>query len=105
MKLVKFPFIGLSFGLFLIFIILIGRGTTSQGEAVLPLLTVLFVCEFAFVMTAIGAYIGFRNMRSVGFKTWYAMVSLLCFFMAIGLMLLGVELWSQLMAQIVVVES
>jgi len=93
-KLLKLPFLAFGLGLFFILIIVIGLSTTPQGETVLPMLTVLFLCEFAFFMTAAGAYVGLSNAREVGFKTWNAVISLLCLFLAIGLILLGVDLWA-----------
>jgi len=38
-----------------------------KGEAILPLLTV-FLCEFIFLITAVGAYIGMGNIKVIGIQ-------------------------------------
>ncbi len=90
----KLPYLAFGLGLFFILIIVMGLSTTSQGETVLPSLTILFLCEFAFFTTTAGTYVGFTNTKEMGFKTWNTIITLLCLFLAIGLVFLGIDLWA-----------
>ncbi|MES9925304.1 MAG: hypothetical protein ABW152_14530 [Candidatus Thiodiazotropha endolucinida] len=59
----------------------------------MPLLTLLAVSEFAFFVTAVGAYYGVMQILAVGIKPLNAVVTLCCILLSIGLMWLGIELW------------
>lgn len=89
MKTINFPYIAVGLGLFLMLIVLTG----SQGEKAIPLLTLLFINEFAFVVTAIGAYAGIKKSLSLGFKPVNTIVSILCIALSAGFMVLGIGLW------------
>ena len=45
-----------------------GSVTGDDGATAMPLLTLLVVSEFAFFVTAVGAYLGVMQILSVGIK-------------------------------------
>lgn len=61
MKSYNFPYIALGLGLFLMLVVMKGSEPGNEGNTNLPLLTLLFVSEFAFFVTAIGGYIGIKK--------------------------------------------
>ncbi|PHS22308.1 MAG: hypothetical protein COA83_11945 [Methylophaga sp.] len=89
----NFPYIALALGLFLLLVVLRGSQIASDGLTSLPLLTLLVVSEFSFFVNAIGAYIGFNQIRKAGFQPVYALVTLLCLILSLYFMWLGIQLW------------
>lgn len=94
---VNLPYIALALGLLLTLLITRGSEVGSTGEPLLPLLTLLIFNECAFFLTAAGAFIGVRQLKSIGFKVsgnlLYTTTTLLCVLMMIQFMLLGIKLW------------
>ena len=81
-----FPFIALAFGIVL--------GIVSlAGATMLPLLTRLVVAEFAFFVTAIGAFMAFRQSRGEGTEPSTLVAGALCGALAVFFLLRGVALW------------
>jgi len=95
MKIETFPYIAAGVGILLMVLVIKGSETNVDGVTQIPLLTLLIVSEFAFFVTAFGAFIGFKQIRLKGMKLWYLAVSLFCVLMAIRFMWLGIELWPQ----------
>lgn len=93
MKTFNFPYIAFGLGLFLTIIVMKGSETGNDGSTLIPLLTLLVISEFAFFVTAAGAFIGIRHIRAVGFKFVYTAITALCLLAAVRFMLLGIELW------------
>lgn len=101
MKTVSFPYIALALGLLLMLVVLKGSETVTDtlGDetTVLPLLTLLIINECAFLLTAVGAFIGLRYIRSINYqfslKPLYTMTTLLCILLTIQFTLLGISLW------------
>ena len=93
MKTRDFPYIALALGAFLLLVVLRGSQTASDGLTSLPLLTLLVVSEFSFFVNAIGAYIGFNEVRKTGFQPLYSLVTLLCLALSLYFMWLGIQLW------------
>jgi hypothetical protein len=101
MKTVNFPYIALALGLLLMLVVLKGSETVTDtlGDetTVLPLLTLLIVNECAFLLTAVGAFIGLRYIKSINYqfslKPLYTMTTLLCILLTIQFTLLGINLW------------
>ncbi|MEW8459394.1 MAG: hypothetical protein AB2653_03705, partial [Candidatus Thiodiazotropha endolucinida] len=83
----------LGIGLFLMLIVMKGSVTSDDGTTAIPLLTLLVVSEFAFFVTAIGAYMGVMQLLSDGIKPLIAVVTLCSIVLSIGFMWLGIELW------------
>ncbi|MES9833888.1 MAG: hypothetical protein ABW139_16755 [Candidatus Thiodiazotropha sp. DIVDIV] len=93
----NFPFIALGLGLFLMLLVMKGSEIGSDGVTTIPLLTLLFVCEFAFVVTAIGSYLGIRGTLASGFKPFYSTVTLICILLSLSFFWQGVTLWQSAM--------
>lgn len=82
----QFPFLALGFGIIL--------GVVSiAGDARLPLLTRLVVAEFAFFVTAIGAYIAFRQVRDHAAPRAILLSGVACAALAVFFLLRGIALW------------
>jgi hypothetical protein len=93
MKTPDFPYIALALGAFLLLVVFRGSQIASDGLTSLPLLTLLVVSEFSFFVNAIGAYIGFTQIRKIGFQPLYALITLLCLALSLYFMWLGIKLW------------
>ena len=93
MKAFKFPYIAFGLGLFLMLITMKGSEVNSDGIRTLPLLTLLVISEFAFFVTAAGAYIGIKHIRMVGIKPVYTTITILCILLSVRFMLFGIDHW------------
>ena len=97
MKTINFPYLALALGLLLTLVITKGSEIGSDGVELLPLLTLLIINECAFFLTVAGAFIGIRQLKSIGFKVTsnplYSMTTLLCVLLTIQFALLGIKLW------------
>jgi heme/copper-type cytochrome/quinol oxidase subunit 3 len=56
-------------------------------------LTLLIVSEFAFFLTAIGAYFGIRQVQADGIKPLNVVITLFCILLSVGFLWLGITLW------------
>ncbi len=93
MKKTNFPFIAFGLGLFLMGI-LIKTGAADPGaELVLPLLTVLIISEFGFIIMAVAFFLGAQTLVKTGFEIVLAIVTLLCGMLGVEFMLIGVAHW------------
>jgi small neutral amino acid transporter SnatA (MarC family) len=93
MKKTNFPFIAFGLGLFLMGV-LIKTGAAAPGaELVLPLLTVLIISEFGFIVMAIAVFFGAQTLTKNGFEIVLAIVTLLCGMLGVEFMLIGVAHW------------
>ena len=93
MKKTNFPFIALALGLLLMGI-LIKTGATDPGtESVLPLLTVLIISEFGFIVMAIAVFIGGRTLVRNGFDLVLAVVVLVCGMLGVEFLMIGLNNW------------
>ncbi|MCK4834270.1 MAG: hypothetical protein KAT12_05815 [Gammaproteobacteria bacterium] len=96
-KTIKFPYIALALGLFLLMVVTRGSQTDSEGITALPLLTLLIVNECAFLLAAAGSFIGIRYLRSIDYKfslkPLYTMTTVICIMLTIQFTLLGIKLW------------
>ena len=93
MKKANFPFIALALGLFLMSILYKTGATDPDTELVLPLLTVLIISEFGFIVSAIAVYMGGQTLVKNGFEIVTAVVTLLCGMLAVEFMLTGIRHW------------
>lgn len=99
-KTYNFPYIALVLGLLLSLMITKGSeldSNTSDGETLLPLLTLLIINECAFFLTAAGTFIGVKHIISTNFKdsskALYIITIVLCALLCIQFLLLGIKLW------------
>lgn len=93
MKTINFPYIAAGLGLMLMLVVMRGQQLDSDGQTVLPLLTLLVVSEFCFFVNAIGLYIGAKQIKSAGFQALYTVTTILCALLAIRFLFLGFSLW------------
>ena len=97
MKTINFPYLALALGLFLLMLVTKGSETLPDGTTALPLLTLLIANECAFILSAIGALIGLKNLKSINFKfslkPLYTITTVLCILLTIQFTLLGINLW------------
>jgi len=93
----NFPYIALALGLLLSVLMTKGSQFDSNGETLLPLLTLLIINECAFFLTAIGTFIGVKHIISSHFnissKALYTITVVLCALLCIQFLLLGFKLW------------
>jgi heme/copper-type cytochrome/quinol oxidase subunit 3 len=89
----SFPFVALGMGLFIMLFVMKGSEPLDDGTTTIPLLTLLIVSEFAFFLTAIGAYFGIRQIQTAGMKPLNGAVTLLCVLLSVGFLWLGITLW------------
>ncbi len=89
----KFSFLVLGMGVFLLLLVLKGSQLDGNGVTVLPLLTLLIVCEFGFVSNAIGAFLGVKALRAEGLSVGPVIVTSMCVLLSVVFMFLGIRLW------------
>lgn len=93
MKKHQFPYVALALAVFLMLLVMAGSRIGPNGNTTLPLLALLVMSEFGFFVTAFGAFFGIQHIRSIGIKSVYTVVTLLCLLFAIRFMWLGIALW------------
>ncbi|MCP5141766.1 MAG: hypothetical protein H6926_08700 [Chromatiales bacterium] len=93
MKSYQFPYLATPIGLLLLMIATWGGRTGDGGATALPLLTLLMVCEFGAIVTAIATWLGFQHIRTHGFKPLYAALTGMCAVLAVRLAMLGFGYW------------
>ena len=97
MKVINFPYVALALGLFLSLLITKGGEIDSNGETLLPLLTLLIINECAFFLTLAGTVIGIKQLKSLNFNVrenlFYTITITICILLTIQFILLGVKLW------------
>jgi small neutral amino acid transporter SnatA (MarC family) len=93
MKKSNFPFIAFALGLFLMGILFKTGAADPNAELVLPLLTVLIISEFGFIVMAIAVFLGARTLVKDSFDIVLAVVTLLCGMLAVEFMLVGLKHW------------
>ena len=89
----SFPWLALGLGLLVAVILLQTGATRPDGEHALPLLTMLVMNEFGFILCAIGAGLGIRNLLKQEFSFSLFAVVLGCSVLAAGFLWLGIVLW------------
>lgn len=89
----NFPFIALALGLFLMGILYKTGAADPDTELVLPLLTVLIISEFGFIVCAVAVYMGGRTLLKNGFDIVLAVVTLICGMLAVEFLILGIRHW------------
>lgn len=97
MKTINFPYIALALALFLLLVVTKGSETGSDGVTALPLLTLLIVNECAFLLTAVGAFIGVKYLKSINYKIslkpLYTITTIMCLLLTIQFIIFGIKLW------------
>ena len=83
----------LALGLFLMGILYKTGATDPATELVLPLLTVLIISEFGFIVCAVAVFFGGQTLIRNGLEIVTAVVTLLCGMLAVEFMLTGIRHW------------
>ena len=89
----NFPFIALALGLFLMAVLIKTGATDAGAESMLPLLTVLIISEFGFIVMAIAVFLGGKTLLKNGFDIVLAVVTLLCGMLGVEFLLIGLSNW------------
>lgn len=89
----NFPFIALALGLLLMGILYKTGAADSGAELVLPLLTVLIISEFGFIVMSIAVFFGGQTLLRQGFDLVTAIVTMLCGMLAVEFLMVGLAHW------------
>ena len=89
----SFPYFAVGMGLFLWFVIMIGGRVDTDGATKLPLLTLLVISEFAFIITAIGTYLTGRDLLEKGMEITRLAVGICCVLLAVRFLISGINFW------------
>jgi hypothetical protein len=89
----NFPFIALALGLALMGLLYKTGATGPDAELLLPLLTVLIVSEFGFIVMAAAVFLGLQTMIRNGFDLVLGVVTLVCGMLGVEFMLVGLAHW------------
>lgn len=89
----SFPWLALGLGLVLS-LLLLRFGTTAAGEG-MPLLTALLMCELGFLVTAIAAGIGLRDLIKQGINVATLLLLAGNLLLAANFLRLGLAFWPQ----------
>lgn len=93
MKAAHFPFIASTIGLIMLIAVTFGRTTNGDGTTSLPLLTLLLMSEFALIVSAIGVYTSYKEMKLNGRTLPYIVTAVLCSLLCVLFVVLGIKLW------------
>jgi hypothetical protein len=89
----NFPFIAFGLGLFLMGVLTLTGARDPGAELVLPLLTVLIISEFGFLVMAAAVFLGGQILVKNGFDIVLAIAILLCGMLGVEFMLIGIAHW------------
>lgn len=93
MKAAYFPFIASAIGFIMLIALTIGMSPDGDGATSLPLLTLLLMSEFALIVSAIGVYTSYKEMKRNGRSAPYIATTVLCTLLCVLFVVLGVKLW------------
>jgi len=93
MKKTAFPWIALGLGLLLAAIMVKAGAMDPDRTYLLPLLTLLLMNEFGFIVTLIGAGMGVHAIVKQGVQTPLILAALGCVLLAGGFLWMGILLW------------
>ncbi|MDW3095616.1 MAG: hypothetical protein R8G33_08085 [Gammaproteobacteria bacterium] len=88
-----FPYIALTLGIICMLVVIVGGDVGDNQSTNLPLLTLLIICEFAFFVCSIGAYMCVREVIDVGFTALHIFVGVICALLAARFFMLGINFW------------
>ena len=89
----NFPVIALALAVFIHLLLYMSTTPDASGQTILPLLTLLIIAEFGFIVSIIGAYVSGSQQLKDGLTATGILITLLCAVLAISLMRKGFELW------------
>lgn len=81
-------------------IVLMRGGALSAGEALsLPLLTMLFISEFGFIVTAIGGVVAGKTLLQNGRNWSNLLLTVTCISLSVAFFTIGILLWTGQVSQ------
>jgi len=89
----SFPWLALGLGLVIAVLLGLSGAVDPAASPALPLLLLLLLNEFGFVLTAIGAGLALRDATRDGFSPTLLMLIAGCAALAAGFLWLGLKLW------------
>ncbi len=89
----QFPYLACAIATVLMLVALRGSQPGADGSTQLPLLTLLLICEFAFIVTLTAVITGLRQQLRDGFTLNPALATGGCLIYAVGFLLLGLRFW------------
>ncbi len=89
----SFPWLALGLGLVIAAVLGLGGAVDPAAGPALPLLLLLLLNEFGFVLTAIGAGLALRDVSRTGFSATLLLLIVGCAVLAAGFLWLGLRLW------------
>lgn len=95
MNLQKAPFSLIAFvlGITLLVLLIKSAPEVAGGEPKLPLLTMLIVSEFGFVVNAIGVFTAVKTMLSTGINQYLLAGAICCSALSVKFMMIGISYW------------
>ena len=95
MNIQKAPFSLIAFILGLILLVLLIKSAPDVigGEPKLPLLTMLIISEFGFVVNVIGAFTAIKSILNSGMNQYMLAGTICCAALSIKFMMIGVSYW------------
>jgi hypothetical protein len=75
-------------------VLAVGGGADPEATRRLPLLTLLFISEFGFLVTAIGAFHGFKTRGREDAETASLIAAVACVALALAFLIMGLGLWT-----------
>ncbi len=91
-----FPWIAATLGLVLLGVLFAAGGLTGDGQPKLPALTLLFICEFGFLVTGAGIYFAARRWLTQRSLLPQLLLAFLCALLALAFSTIGFMLWERI---------
>lgn len=92
MKMSVFPLVAMLIGGFIQLVLLMT--VSGGGETAVPMLTLLLMTEFGFIVSAIGAFLGIKRIIAKEHDLKLALPTLACIVISILLAIEGADLWA-----------
>ncbi|MCU7845847.1 MAG: hypothetical protein KZQ93_18600 [Candidatus Thiodiazotropha sp. (ex Monitilora ramsayi)] len=88
-----FPWLAAGIGFVLTLVLMQSGALSSQESLSLPLLTLLFISEFGFLVTTAGGVVAVRTLLQSGRRWSNLFIAAACFSLAITFFIVGLHLW------------
>lgn len=89
----SFPWLSAGIGLLLAMVLIQSGVLGEAADRSLPLLTMLFICEFGFIVTTAGSVMAGRTLLQQGRNWSNLLLTVSCGVLAIAFFTLGILLW------------
>lgn len=91
MKMTAFPLVAMLIGGFIQLVLMMTA--SESGETAVPILTLLLMTEFGFIVSVIGAFLGVKRIVAREHDLKLVLPTLACIVIAVMLALEGYEMW------------